>query len=217
MPAALALEVSSDQQRELQRIVTAKTSSQRDVFRARIILSLAGGLSHQEISREQGVSLLAIGRWRKRWAAKGLEGLKDAPGRGRRPTIAASAIRSALSLAARKAPGGGAWSVRTMARETGLSKSSVQRLWSAHSIAPHRLRSFKLSKDLAFEEKFWDVVGLYLNPPDRALLLCCDEKSQCHALERSQPGPPLCQGHIRSQTHYYYRHGTVTLFAALDY
>jgi transposase len=169
MPAAIAIEVSSEQQRELQRIVTAKTSSQRDVFRARIILALAEGLSHQEISREQGVSLLAIGRWRKRWAAEGLEGLKDAPGRGRKPTIAASAIRSALSLAARQAPGGGPWSVRAMARETGLSKSSVQRLWSTHAIAPHRLKSFKLSKDLAFEEKFWDVVGLYLNPPDRAL------------------------------------------------
>ena len=217
MPAAIAIEVSSEQQRELQRIVTAKTSSQRDVFRARIILGLAEGLSHQEISREQGVSLLAIGRWRKRWAAKGLEGLKDAPGRGRKPTIAASAIRSALSLAARQAPGGGTWSVRTMARQTGLSKSSVQRLWSAHAIAPHRLKSFKLSKDLAFEEKFWDVVGLYLNPPDRALLLCCDEKCQCQALERSQPGLPLSQGHIRTQTHDYYRHGTVTLFAALDY
>ena len=94
-----------------------------------------------------------------------------------------------------------------------MSKSSVQRLWSAHSIAPHRLKSFKLSKDLAFEEKFWDVVGLYLNPPDRALLLCCDEKSQCQALERSQPGLPLSQGHIRTQTHDYYRHRTVTLFA----
>ena len=217
MPAAIAIEVTSEQQRELQRIVTAKTSSQRDVFRARIILGLAEGLSHEEISREQRVSLLAIGRWRKRWASKGLEGLKDAPGRGRKPTMAATAIRSALSLAARQAPGGGAWSVRTMARETGLSKSSVQRLWSAHSIAPHRLKSFKLSKDLAFEEKFWDVVGLYLNPPDRALLLCCDEKCQCQALERSQPGLPLSQGHIRTQTHDYYRHGTVTLFAALDY
>lgn len=217
MPAATPIEVTSEQQRELQRIVTAKTSSQRDVFRARIILGLARGLSHEEISREQCVSLLAIGRWRKRWAAKGLEGLKDAPGRGRKPRIAAPAIRSALSLAGRQAPGGGPWSVRAMARETGLSKSSVQRLWSAHAIAPHRLKGFKLSKDLAFEEKFWDVVGLYLNPPDRALLLCCDEKSQCQALERSQSGLPLCQGHIRTQTHDYYRHGTVTLFAALDY
>ena len=109
------------------------------------------------------------------------------------------------------------WSVRTMASETGLSKSSVQRLWSAHGLQPHRVRDFKLSKDLQFEEKFWDVVGLYLNPPDRALVLCCDEKSQCQALERTQPGLPLGQGHIRTQTHDYYRHGTVTLFAALDY
>src|SRR4029434_10815003 len=135
MPAAIPIEVTSEEQRELQRIVTAKTSSQRDVFRARIILGLAEGLSHEEISREQGVSILAMGRWRKRGAAKGVEGLKDAPGRGRKPTIAATAIRSALSLAGRQAPGGGPWSVRTMARETGLSKSSVQRLWSAHSIA----------------------------------------------------------------------------------
>src|SRR5262245_64109792 len=104
-----------------------------------------------------------------------------------------------------------------MARQTGLSKSSVQRLWSAHKLQPHRVRHFKLSKDLAFEKKLWDVVGLYLDPPDRALVLCCDEKSQCQALERSQPGLPLGQGHVRTQTHDYYRHGTVTLFAALDY
>ena len=104
-----------------------------------------------------------------------------------------------------------------MARQTGLSKSSVQRLWAAHELPPHRVRAFKLSQDLQFEEKFWDVVGLYLDPPDRALVLCCDEKSQCQALERTQPGLPLGQGHIRTQTHDYYRHGTVTLFAALDY
>jgi transposase len=104
-----------------------------------------------------------------------------------------------------------------MACETGLSKSSVQRLWSAHDLKPHRVRGFKLSKDLRFEEKFWDVVGLYLNPPEQALVLCSDEKSQCQALERTQPGLPLGQGHIRTQTHDYYRHGTVTLFAALDY
>src|SRR6476646_8904940 len=188
MPAAIAIEVSSEQQRELQRIVTAKRSSQRDVFRARIILSWAEGLSHEEISRKQGVSFLAIGRWRKRWAAKGLEGLKDAPGRGRKPQLSARAVGRALSLARTRAPHGGPWSVRTMAGETGLSKSSVQRLWSAHKLQPYRVRDFKLSKDLRFEEKLWDVVGLYLDPPDRALVLCCDEKSQCQALERTQPG-----------------------------
>src|SRR4029453_14935179 len=105
----------------------------------------------------------------------------------------------------------------TMARQTGLSKSSVQRLWSANQLQPHRVRDFRLSKDLQFEEKLWDVVGLYLDPPDRALVLCCDEKSQCQALARTQPGLPLGQGHIRTRTHDYYRHGTVTLFAALNY
>ena len=104
-----------------------------------------------------------------------------------------------------------------MAGETGLSKSSVQRLWSAHKLQPHRVRDFKLSKDLQFEEKFWDVVGLYLDPPEQAVVLCSDEKCQCQALERTQPGLPLGQGHIRTRTHDYYRHGTVTLFAALDY
>ena len=199
------------------RIVNAKTSSQREVFRARIILGLAQGLSHQEIAEEQSVSLLAIGRWRKRWGAKGLEGLQDAPGRGRKPRLSPKAVGRALSLARTQAPHGGPWSVRTMAGETGLSKSSVQRLWSAHKLQPHRVRDFKLSKDLQFEEKFWDVVGLYLDPPEQALVLCSDEKSQCQALERTQPGLPLGQGHIRTRTHDYYRHGTVTLFAALDY
>ena len=217
MPAPVPIEVTASQQRELKRIVNAKTSSQRDVFRARIILGLAQGLSHEEIAQEQSVSLLAIGRWRKRWAAKGLEGLQDASGRGRKPRLSAKAVGRALSLARTRAPHGGPWSVRMMACETGLSKSSVQRLWSAHGLQPHRVRDFKLSKDLQFEEKLWDVVGLYLDPPDRALVLCCDEKSQCQALERTQPGLPLGQGHIRTQTHDYYRHGTVTLFAALDY
>ena len=217
MPAPVRIEVSASQQRELMRIVNAKTSSQREVFRARIILGLARGLSHQEIAEKQSVSLLAIGRWRKRWAAKGLEGLQDAPGRGRKPRLSPKAVGRALSLARTQAPQGGPWSVRTMACETGLSKSSVQRLWSAHDLKPHRVRGFKLSKDLRFEEKFWDVVGLYLNPPEQALVLCSDEKSQCQALERTQPGLPLGQGHIRTQTHDYYRHGTVTLFAALDY
>ena len=107
--------------------------------------------------------------------------------------------------------------MREMAAHTGLSKSTVQRLWAAHGIAPHRVRGFKLSNDLEFEEKYWDVVGLYLNPPQNAVVLCCDEKSQCQALERTQTGLPLGQGHIRTRTHDYYRHGTVTLFAALDY
>jgi transposase len=104
-----------------------------------------------------------------------------------------------------------------MAREVGISPDSVHRIWRANDIKPHLVETFKLSNDKRFEEKFWDVIGLYLNPPDKALVLCCDEKSQCQALERTQPGLPLGQGHIRTQTHDYYRHGTLTLFAALNY
>jgi transposase len=104
-----------------------------------------------------------------------------------------------------------------MARASGLSKDAVQRLWRDNDIKPHLKRTFKLSRDPAFQEKFWDVIGLYLDPPARALVLCCDEKSQCQALERTQPGLPLKQGHLQTQTHDYYRHGTLTLFAALNY
>lgn len=104
-----------------------------------------------------------------------------------------------------------------MARHAGLSKDTVQRIWSANEIKPHRTRTFKISNDRHFEEKFWDIIGLYLDPPTQALILCCDEKSQCQALERTQPGLPLGQGHIQTQTHDYYRHGTITLFAALNY
>src|SRR5438445_2863140 len=111
----------------------------------------------------------------------------------------------------------GRWSCRTMARAAGISPASVQRLWAASEIKPHLSRTFKLSNDKRFGEKFWDVIGLYLDPPDKALVLCCDEKSQCQALERTQPGLPLGIGHIRSKTHDYVRHGTLTLFAALNY
>ncbi len=122
-------------------------------------MGLAQGLSHEEIAKEQSVSLLAIGRWRKRWAARGLEDLQDAPGRGRKPRLSVKAVGRALSLARSRAPHGGPWSVRTMASETGLSKSSVQRLWSAHRLPPHRVRDFKLSKDLQFEEKLGSWVS----------------------------------------------------------
>ena len=137
------------------------------------------------------MSLLAIGRWRKRWAAKGLEGLKDAPGQGRKPRLPAGAVGRALSLARSRAPHGGPWSVRKMASETGQIERAATLV--GPSAAASSGARFKLSKDLQFEEKLWDVVGLYLDPPDRALVLCCDEKSQCQALERTQPGLPLAR------------------------
>jgi transposase len=217
MPTGAIVKVTSEQSRELKKIVSAKTSAQQDVLRAKIILGLSRGQTHEQIAGELSTSLQTVSRWRGRWSEGGLAGLQDAPGRGRKPSVSPEAVAKAISHAGQPCPEGGPWSVRAMARETGLSKSHVQRLWAAHDIQPHRVRSFKLSMDPHFEDKFWDVVGLYLNPPHHAVVLCCDEKSQCQALERSQPGLPLRQGDIRTQTHDYYRHGTVTLFAALDY
>ena len=217
MPKGALFEATPEQCRELEKIVSARTSAQRDVFRAKIVLALSKGKAHEQIASELSTSLQTVSRWRNRWSEGGLAALQDAPGRGRKPSAPARAVATAISQAGRRSPEGAPWSVRAMARETGLGKSTVQRLWAAHGIQPHRVRTFKLSNDLHFEEKFWDVVGLYLDPPARALVLCCDEKSQCQALERTQPGLPLRQGHIRTETHDYYRHGTVTLFAALDY
>jgi transposase len=126
-------------------------------------------------------------------------------------------LRQIVEQATRPPQGRARWTCRAMARELGVSKATVQRVWSENEIKPHLTRVFKLSSDPDFEAKFWDVIGLYLNPPQQAVVLCCDEKSQIQALQRSQPGLPLAQGHIRTQTHDYYRNGTVTLFAALDY
>jgi len=217
MPVPKPVIVSEEERKQLQSVAGAATSSQREAFRARIILGLDRGLGAAEVADELETSLTTVSKWRGRWSRSGFGGLREAAGRGRKAKLSAKAVGEVLSLARTQAGQGGPWSVRAMAAKTGMSKSSVQRLWAAHDLQPHRMRDFKLSKDLQFEEKFWDVVGLYLNPPDRALVLCCDEKSQCQALERTQPGLPLGQGHIRTQTHDYYRHGTVTLFAALDY
>ena len=158
-----------------------------------------------------------MNRWVGRFALRRLEGLSDRAGRGRKPWLPQAAVQQVLEQAVTPPPHLGRWSCRTMARAAGLSPASVQRLWAASDIKPHLSRTFKLSNDKRFEEKFWDVIGLYLNPPDKALVLCCDEKSQCQALERTQPGLPLGIGHIRTKTHDYVRHGTLTLFAALNY
>lgn len=217
MPAPTPVILTEEQKRQLNQSSKAATSSQREAFRARIILGLASGKSAEAVAKELNTSMPSVSKWRGRWSRQGLVGLRDAAGRGRKASVSPKAVGKALTMAPTRAAHGGAWSVREMAAHTGLSKSTVQRLWAAHGIAPHRVRGFKLSNDLEFEEKYWDVVGLYLNPPQNAVVLCCDEKSQCQALERTQTGLPLGQGHIRTRTHDYYRHGTVTLFAALDY
>lgn len=212
-PLALTVE----QREELKRLIARSTANQRDVRRARIILFRAEGLSQEETARQVGVNRPVVALWERRFRDKGFAGLGDEPGRGRKPSIAPEIRERIITGATTPPKGRGRWSARSMAKAVGVSKDTVQRLWVHNDIKPHVTRTFKLSNDPRFVEKFWDVIGLYLNPPDRALVLCCDEKSQCQALERTQPGLPLGIGHVRTRTHDYYRHGTVTLFAALSY
>lgn len=213
----LPLHLSSEQRSELQRLAQGPSTPQKLVRRARIALLAAQGLDNKQIAAELGTSHVTVGQWRQRVLDSGLAGLQEAPRPGRPPTLPAQKIQTALNEVVRPPQGRARWSCRSMARHSGLSRSAVQRLWAANDLKPHRTRTFKLSNDPQFETKFWDIVGLYLDPPTRALVLCCDEKSQCQALERTQPGLPLGQGHITTRTHDYYRHGTVTLFAALNY
>jgi transposase len=212
-----SLELSGEQRVNLERIVNAATSPQRIARRGRIVLLRADGYSQAEAAARAGVTRPSVILWERRFASFGLAGLEEAPGRGKKPAIPEAKKEKLITLATRPPPNKTRWSVRSMAREVGISPSSVQRIWAANEIKPHVIRTFKLSRDRNFEAKFWDVIGLYLRPPDRALVLCCDEKSQCQALERTQPDLPLGIGHIRTRTHDYIRHGTITLFAALNY
>jgi len=211
------LEVTVEERIELQRRSRAATTPQRESLRARIVLLRARGNKEKEIALKLGVSMTCVSKWSSRFEAFGLDGLTDKPGRGRKPSLPAGKIEQVLTRVTQPPKGRRRWSVRTMARAVGISPDSVYRIWKQNDLKPHLTRTFKLSRDPQFEPKFWDVIGLYLNPPDKALVLCCDEKSQCQALERTQPGLPLGAGHIRTRTHDYYRHGTVTLFAALNY
>jgi transposase len=211
------LALDSDQRKELESLVRAPTTPQRSVRRARILLACADGLSQQEAARRVGVRRRIVTKWCGRFRKLGLAGLTDAGGRGRKPSLSEESRALILTQATRPPKGKTRHSVRSMARTADVSVGTVHALWQANDIKPHLTRTFKLSNDPQFEAKFWDVIGLYLNPPDKALVLCCDEKSQCQALERTQPGLPLGVGHIKTRTHDYIRHGTVTLFAALSY
>jgi transposase len=211
------IEVTEEERIELGRRVRAATSTQRESVRARIILLREQGHKEEEIAKQLGVSLTSVSKWSHRFEMQGIKGLEDKAGRGRKSWLPAEKIKEVLTKVTQPPKGRRRWSVRTMARAVGISHDSVHRIWKDNDLKPHLTRTFKLSRDPEFEPKFWDVIGLYLNPPDKALVLCCDEKSQCQALERTQPGLPLGIGHIRTQTHDYYRHGTVTLFAALNY
>ena len=202
--------------KQLHARVQNRRSTQQEVLRARIVLLGAQQWENRDIAVELETTPHTIGVWRRRFADERLAGLDDAPRSGRPVSLATATVRKVLTTVPQPPKGPSRWSVRSMARHAGLSKSRVQQLWQANDLKPHQVRTSKLSPDPQFEPKFWDVIGLYLNPPQRALVLCCDEKSQCQALERSQPGLPLGLGHIRTRTHDYVRHGTTTLFAALN-
>jgi transposase len=209
--------LNEHQKRELEQLATKPTSPQQMAFRARVVLTLGQGRSSQEVAKRLKTSEQTVCLWKARFLQGGVGALQDAPRSGR-PTQIPASVRRRIVTRCVQPPGKRArWTTRSMAKSVGVSKDTVQRLWSRNAIKPHRVRTFKLSTDEHFEEKFWDVIGLYLNPPLNAVVLCCDEKSQCQALQRTQPGLPLNVGHIRTRTHDYYRNGTITLFAALNY
>ena len=198
--------------------VSARNSAQKIVLRARILLLAAEGKANQRIAEELGTSRPTVILWRERFASGGPSALlDDEPGRGRKPTIAPAKVKQIVEATLHTTPANAThWSVRTMAVAQGVSPATVQRIWDAHGLQPHRTETFKLSRDKRFVEKLTDVVGLYLNPPEKALVLCFDEKSQIQALDRTQPGLPLKKGRCGTMTHDYKRHGTTTLFAALN-
>ena len=195
-----------------------RNSPQKVVWRARIVLMSAAGCGTMAIVRAVGKSKRTVGRWQERYAAQGIEGLRrDASRPGRKPPLSAAVIARVVEMTLHEAPPGAThWSVRSMARAAGISHTSVQRIWKAHDLKPHLVKTFKLSNDKHFVEKVTDIVGLYLDPPDKALVLAVDEKSQIQALDRTQPGLPLKKGRAGTMTHDYKRHGTTTLFAALN-
>lgn len=209
--------LTKGQSEELQRICRAASSSGAEVLRARIILLAAKGSANDEIVHELSTNKMTVSKWRRRFAQLGMAGLQDAARPGRPATLSCEQLNRVLIEVTRPPHTRSRWSCRSMAKHAGISKTRVQELWERNDLKPHQTRTFKLSNDPHFETKFWDVIGLYLNPPNKAVVLCCDEKSQCQALERTQPGLPLGQGQVCTRTHDYYRHGTLTLFAALDY
>lgn len=213
-----ALAITTEQREVLQTWIGARNSPQKVVFRSRIVLAATSGASNRQIARDLKTSRPTVILWRNRFLEAGPAALiKDAPGRGRPRQITAAQVKKIVEATLHTTPKTAThWSVRTMAQAQGVSAATVQRIWDANGLQPHRTRTFKLSRDKHFVEKLNDVVGLYLNPPDKALVLCVDEKSQIQALQRSQPGLPLKKGRCGTTTHDYKRHGTTTLFAALN-
>jgi len=198
--------------------VADRNTPQKAVWRARIVLMSASGAGKMTIVRTLGKSKRTVGRWQERYVAQGIAGLRrDASRPGRKPPLSAAIIARVVEMTLHETPPQAThWSCRTMGRAVGLSHTSVQRIWKAHGLKPHLVKTFKLSNDKHFVKKVTDIVGLYLDPPDKALVLAVDEKSQIQALDRTQPGLPIKKGRAGTMTHDYKRHGTTTLFAALN-
>jgi transposase len=218
MRVAVPVELSPEQRTALERMSRQRSLPVRLVERARIVLLAAEGLENKQIARRMHITPEKAARWRSRFLAGGIAALeKDAPRPGKPRTITNQEVKKVVEMTLHKKPTNAThWSTRTMARAAGISEASVRRIWRAHGLKPHRMRAFKLSRDPEFSEKLEDIVGLYLNPPEHAIVLCADEKSQIQALDRTQPGLPMKKGRCGTMTHDYKRNGTATLFAALN-
>ena len=218
MRIAPHIELDSDHRWRLESIVRSRKLPARLIERTRIVLLAATGRQNKEIAAVLNITPEKAARWRKRYLELGLAGLeKDAPRPGRKPRITPKQVHEIIRKTTQETPPNAThWSTRSMAAAMGISETSIRRIWHAHGLKPHRVESFKLSNDPRFAEKLADIVGLYLNPPEHALVLSVDEKSQMQALDRTQPGLPLKKGRGQTMTHDYKRYGTTTLFAALN-
>ncbi len=218
MRRAVEIKLSESETATLEKLKRGRRVSVRLAERAAIVLHAAAGLQNQQIAEIMGITRQKAGRWRGRYAELGLAGIeKDAPRPGRRRRIGDDQRAEVVRKTLHETPEGQThWSRATMAAATGLSDSTIGRIWREHGLKPHRVRSFKLSTDPRFVQKLKDIVGLYLNPPEHAIVLSCDEKSQIQALDRTQPGLPMKKGRCGTMTHDYKRNGTTSLFAALN-
>ena len=214
----MSIELTDNEREALQRWSRRRRSAAGLAQRSRIVLACAEGLTNTAVAKRVGVSLPTVRRWRGRFAERRLDGLLDEPRPGRPREISDEQVENVIvkTLESKPPDGGTHWSTRNMAAAAGLNQTAVSRIWRAFGLQPHRVEHFKLSKDPQFVEKIRDVVGLYLDPPERAIVLCLGEKSQIQALDRSQPIVPLLPGVPERQSHDYQRHGTTSLFAALD-
>ena len=212
------LQLSADEESQLQSLAGSRTLPHAIVQRAQIVLACAAGDSNTAVAKRLGVRGATVGKWRHRYLELGIEGLHDELRPGRPRTYEDDKVAEVINRALQTTPTDGSthWSARSLAAATGISKTTVHRWLQTFSVQPHRQKSFKLSTDPFFVEKVRDIVGLYLNPPDKAIVLCVDEKTQIQALDRTQPLLPMGLGYVEGVTHDYIRHGTTTLFAALD-